>query len=633
MVIIANMNMLNLKISRWRAAFTLVEILSAVAILSAVTALAVVSVRKFSEGTGNSKLRSDVLVLNNAIRTRMMSGGAFATGDLAGPAAIIAKLKQRATTASAKQLAGQRGSLVDKRLTFRTQTFAEAASSADRAVFIGDPENPHFAVTNSGSAGIAQFILDTSLGDSEYGTEERNGYLKLAKEDGWVWDFSNSPAGNEPPQLPPLPNDAGNQIIPSPSDDDNITLNPPDFSLATGSAPWISYPRSLTLIPANSTLVSQISYSINSAPFQEYSSAITVDPGMTVTAVSVSLDSDRYNDSPAAAQTYTVELFTPIPVVTFTKSSYSFFELGGAAAPGTPDPSPSGAASGEGQIQNIADIPPEYQNSSLLRYVWTMDGTDPLVSGTAIQQPAFTSWTPAEIPLPLSAFGLSTSVTVRSVVKAINPAITRNSEIITRILTVDSKLLRMPLVAMDGRNVTLSLDLSQRDMPAGARIYYTRDDTDPGVGSTGEPLRGTLYTGVPFRLIGDLDSIQNIRTRVYAPTGYPQFFLASNERHETFPLPPTSERYVGGSFAYSAPSTTARNIARLLPTGHVDLNFDPGSGATIGSIVGIVRQNGSGVLVGGDFADMNSSPLPALVRLNDNGSVDSSFNAALGGLD
>ena len=133
MVIIANMNMLNLKISRWRAAFTLVEILSAVAILSAVTALAIVSVRNFSEGTENSKLRSDVLVLNNAIRTRMISGGAFATGDLAGPAAIIAKLKQRATTASAKQLAGQRGSLVDKRLTFRTQTFAEAASSADRA--------------------------------------------------------------------------------------------------------------------------------------------------------------------------------------------------------------------------------------------------------------------------------------------------------------------------------------------------------------------------------------------------------------------------------------------------------------------------------------------------------------------
>jgi hypothetical protein len=64
----------------------------------------------------------------------------------------------------------------------------------------------------------------------------------------------------------------------------------------------------------------------------------------------------------------------------------------------------------------------------------------------------------------------------------------------------------------------------------------------------------------------------------------------------------------------------------------VDPSFNPGTGATADSIIGVVRQNGYGVLVGGDFADMNSAPRPALVRLNDDGSLDSSFDAALGGL-
>jgi hypothetical protein len=70
-------------------------------------------------------------------------------------------------------------------------------------------------------------------------------------------------------------------------------------------------------------------------------------------------------------------------------------------------------------------------------------------------------------------------------------------------------------------------------------------------------------------------------------------------------------------------------VARLLPTGGLDPAFNIGSGAN--GFVGRVTIESTGKLVlNGYFNYFNGIPCGYLVRLNSNGSVDTTFNA--GGL-
>src|SRR6185436_18266001 len=72
---------------------------------------------------------------------------------------------------------------------------------------------------------------------------------------------------------------------------------------------------------------------------------------------------------------------------------------------------------------------------------------------------------------------------------------------------------------------------------------------------------------------------------------------------------------------------TRNGIARLLANGVNDATFQPGTAAN-GSVLALARQSDGKILVGGDFTTFNSMGLPYLVRLNEDGSVDSSFSSA-----
>ena len=610
-----------------RRGFSLVEALMVVAVLSTLTAGAVFTISNVTRAAENTKLQRDVTVINNAIRTYMVNGGTFLRSDLANPAAILNKLKTRATVDSAKEIAGLRDSMIDARLTFEMQSSAEAAVGVQRARFIPDLANPKFVIQTDGPPGIRKFVMDASLAANDFGTEARRASMKLAKTDPWVWDYQESSLRRAEPSLPPTRN--ANAVNPNPPDAGNLVLNPPGFSLPAGAAPLISYPRSLALLPTNPAGTAQIFYSVNGSPFSPYAGPFAVDPGMTVTGVSVSLDPDRYDDSPSSSRTYTTTPVTPWAVMIFGKSGYDYFELGGEAAPGTPPPLPSGSVNGTGLILNLFMIPSAYQNSSIFRFVWTQDGTDPLTSASATQQADFTGgFSPTAIPLPLSAFGSSATATVKSAVKAVNRAMVNDSLILSRTLNAAPLTLRAPLINIDGRDVTLTLNVNSRDMPKDARIYYTTDGTDPGSDAAGNPQRGTRYTGAAFTLQGVTGSNQTIRARVYAPPAYMQFFRASGLASTTLILPAATSVYVGGDFVNSGGSLM-RNIALLNNSGQVDTRFDTGSGASDDSLVGVVRQTGNGIMAGGDFETLNGSPRPGVVRLNANGSVDATFDADL----
>ena len=82
-----------------------------------------------------------------------------------------------------------------------------------------------------------------------------------------------------------------------------------------------------------------------------------------------------------------------------------------------------------------------------------------------------------------------------------------------------------PVISATGLEVTLSLVTTFGDMPAGARIYYTLDGTDPG-DFGGEPVSGTLYTD-PFTVPTGGGAV-TVTARVYGPPGYTQWFTVSN---------------------------------------------------------------------------------------------------------
>ena len=71
------------------------------------------------------------------------------------------------------------------------------------------------------------------------------------------------------------------------------------------------------------------------------------------------------------------------------------------------------------------------------------------------------------------------------------------------------------------------------------------------------------------------------------------------------------------------------HIARLNTDGSVDMNFNPGTGAG-DSVRALVVQPDGRILVGGFFTNFNSLAYSHLVRLNANGSLDTTFTFGSG---
>lgn len=99
----------------------------------------------------------------------------------------------------------------------------------------------------------------------------------------------------------------------------------------------------------------------------------------------------------------------------------------------------------------------------------------------------------------------------------------------------------------------------------------------------------------------------------------------------------TGDLYVGGVFQNFNGTSNIRRIARLNHDGTLDTGFNIGSGASAGfdSFVVVISQdpNGSGdVYVGGTFTSYNSiTNINRIVRLNNDGSIDSSFSLGVSG--
>jgi len=86
---------------------------------------------------------------------------------------------------------------------------------------------------------------------------------------------------------------------------------------------------------------------------------------------------------------------------------------------------------------------------------------------------------------------------------------------------------------------------------------------------------------------------------------------------------------IGGGFT-ALNGVSINRIARLNSNGSVDASFNPGTGAN-DFVKAITLQADGKVLIGGEFTTMNDLPHNSIARLNNNGLLDTSFNAYTGG--
>jgi uncharacterized delta-60 repeat protein/uncharacterized repeat protein (TIGR01451 family) len=94
---------------------------------------------------------------------------------------------------------------------------------------------------------------------------------------------------------------------------------------------------------------------------------------------------------------------------------------------------------------------------------------------------------------------------------------------------------------------------------------------------------------------------------------------------------PTPTFVIGGNFA-NYDGTSMGGVARITTSGQLDPTFNPGPGVTStnGAVHALALQANGQVIVGGDFTVFNSLPYHHLVRLNLDGSVDTTFNPDTG---
>ena len=89
---------------------------------------------------------------------------------------------------------------------------------------------------------------------------------------------------------------------------------------------------------------------------------------------------------------------------------------------------------------------------------------------------------------------------------------------------------------------------------------------------------------------------------------------------------------IGGYFFF-VNGTSRTRIARLNPNGSLDTGFQNGMAGADGDVEAIVLQPDGKVLIGGAFRSVNATPRSGVARLNQDGSLDSSFQNGMTGTD
>lgn len=217
-------------------------------------------------------------------------------------------------------------------------------------------------------------------------------------------------------------------------------------------------------------------------------------------AKTVTLDPDHFEDSLSASERYDLNTLKLEIAAQFPKNAFNYRELGGtmqgaAAAPAAPY--------GTTQITNIGDLPAYRISSDKFQVFWTFDGSDPAnpASTTRVAGPAFAeSYNGSQIPIDLATYAPTGTATIRIKAVALDTELFRTSD--EQVVTLGIEKLTLPATQLSVSNdqVIMATEPHVTRLPAGSRIFYTADGTDPGV-NAGEPAQpGAQLYAAPIAL-------------------------------------------------------------------------------------------------------------------------------------
>lgn len=449
--------------------FSLVEILVAIAALSTLVAIGVATITRVPDDARKKKLEQDVAVVNNAIDAFLLAGGS--AGQLS-QASVISALKQRIGPSSGPaDIVGPQGPFLDP-------TVFTAPTDFDWSAKFSTSPSPHFYVEQSGSGVVFTHGPAVAVG----GVAERNDAARTE----WVWAYANA--------TPPSPSDT---FVPTAVDGTTgwtnvaqvaVALDPPVIVPGSLSTNLWGFPLAVTISNPNPQGSSRVYYKANNGNYTLYDDTpFEVGPETSLTAVAVTLDPSRYYNSGTTTEEYQVMPFN-LGITISAPASITYAQAGGMME-GQAQQSPATATI---NLENIQQIPPPYLSSGNFTVRYTMDGSDPVSSGTAITGPVFQGYyPPIAIPLGLDTWGTNASLQIRAVAAASNTAWFVSSDVAEATVTAARQTLDAPAVAPPDQIVSPSVQVSMAKPeigPVGMKIRYTIDNTVPAW------TNGVLYT-------------------------------------------------------------------------------------------------------------------------------------------
>lgn len=309
--------------------FSLMELLATVSILGIVAAISFPIISDIRASAKIAKLNSDLGVLNSATKAFLGSSGSLSSAKT--PAKVLQKLKSQASSGSSAVYNGFRGSFIDSRTEFVMQSAEEGESSDSRLIW--DTSALEFILKRVGAAGIKEVRLNTDRAESPVIYEDRHGIMDLAKEDTWIWDFTEvAPEAKQgttvvvpPPTVGSIPVTPPPSVTPPPA---SLTpLRPPLFSIPSDAYAIEDYPLSLVLTDPNSPGASNIYYQVDFKGWKLYGGeSLTLSPYSRVAAQAIPLDLTAYSASSMAGEDYDIiPVVLDPPAIVPDMESFGFF--------------------------------------------------------------------------------------------------------------------------------------------------------------------------------------------------------------------------------------------------------------------------------------------------------------------
>lgn len=542
-----------------RRGVTLIELLVVISVISVLGSLAYVNYQNAAVSTRETKLESDVGTLNRAVQLYINQGGSFAGDETEEQ--VLEKLKTVASEESAASLSGSSGSFIDKRIETEWQNAAEASGSGLRARW--DADSLQFALSREGEAGVRQFLLNESLSDEDFGSEDRVASLPLAKESSWIWDYEDAD--------PATPTVSGA----SPDPGEVKRLQPPSFSPGSGDVPLVSFQPTLgvTLNNPNPGGSSQIYYSLGGGNFAAYAGGqIQVQPGQRIVAYAASLDTARWLNSPVRDASFsviphelTVEINAP-GAVTYAEASGSM--LGEELI--IPEPITVSV--------NVDGIHPSFISNASFQVATAMQAAE-LSTG---ESPSFSgTFESPELIYSYGDWGDGTELLLRAQAVATSPYFV-SSSVSEHIVGINPTVLDPPVVSPEAPFMLPNfMEMALLGTaPVGAQIFYRLDGGDPLDGLGFPVAQAQLYTeGFNPNILEGFTVV----AKVAGPSGTEQWFDST----------PFSATYVVPTGA------DADTIGAIVGSGNID-------GAFYGSLIfanpaGTINFNSQGRILGGDL--------------------------------